>query len=44
MWSKILLALLIWGGVGLLWILAFNVLGLKYDTADPEAEQVPGNS
>lgn len=44
MWSMILMGLMIWGGVGLLWILAFNVLGLKYDAADPDAEQVPGGS
>lgn len=44
MWSMILLGLVIWGGIGLLWILAFNILGLGYNAYDAEADKVTGRS
>ena len=38
MLSSILMALLVWGGAGLLWIVAFHVLGLGFGPSDSETE------
>ena len=36
--SSILMVLVVWGGVGLLWIVAFHALGLGFGPSDSETE------